>query len=178
MAFTYSKIQNITVPSGTQNAIVFTNIPQNYSDLLIKYSIRSTRAADRTEAYAEFNGLNTSSLYSNVNTISYNNNNIFQWKNTTSTSMSAMNVTAATSTGNVYSPNEMYISNYSSSTVAKSISYNGNAENFTGASFVVGMHAGLFNSTSPITSIKFATDTGDFAQGSSITLYGIRKDEY
>ena len=42
MAKTYKAIQTITVGAGGQSSIEFVNIPQNYDDLVIKISGRSS----------------------------------------------------------------------------------------------------------------------------------------
>ena len=44
MAYTYSKIATVTVGSGGASRIDFLAIPQNYTDLLLKTSLRDNQA--------------------------------------------------------------------------------------------------------------------------------------
>jgi len=56
MAYTYSKIATYTVGSGGVATVSFLNIPQNYTDLILKASIRSSISQTNDYGIIQFNG--------------------------------------------------------------------------------------------------------------------------
>ena len=164
MAKTYSAIQTITAAGG-ESAITFSNIPQNYSDLKVVLSIRTTRSANGDDIDVSFNG-STSNISGKR-----------MWTGGSSTIATASAAryigisTAASDTTNVFSNIELYISGYASSTNKSYTSHSVNENNGTGYQEVVG---GLLSSNSPITIVSFNSDnSGTFIAGSTFTLYGI-----
>ena len=49
MAETYNRIGSVTVGSGGASTITFSNIPQTYTDLVVKFSMKSTTANQNTD---------------------------------------------------------------------------------------------------------------------------------
>ena len=166
----YEVIEHIEVGSGGQASIEFVSvgdIPSDYTDLLILVSARSTRSgqySDGLKIVFNSDGTNSSSRY----LLGYNNS----VSSGTRTILSGGSITAALATSSTFSSNSIYIPNYRSS-VAKSISTDGVAEtNGTQGAQII--EAGLWNNTSPITSIVLSSETGNnFVQYSSATLYGV-----
>jgi len=168
MANTYKLIQTVTVSTGGAASVEFNSIPQTYTDLLILYSGRSTRAASGDDLYIRFNGLSTN-LSSKV----------LYGTGSAATSFSDASIayvgyfTGDTGTASVFSNGSIYIPNYTAS-VAKSISGDAvNENNATGATQLI--HAGLWNSTAAINQINLYALNGNWKQYSSASLYGISK---
>ena len=165
----YNLIGTTTVGSGGSSTIVFSSIPQTYTDLKIVHTLRTTRAALVGNLRMYFNGENTNgssrTLYGNNSTGSFSNSYIhFGY------------AVDANNTASVFASGEIYIPNYTGSTY-KSTSYNSVSEsNSTTSSYVVqSLGAGLWSSTSAITSVTFVTeDGGNFVEYSSASLYGIK----
>jgi hypothetical protein len=167
MAVTHKLIQTISVTAASQASIEFTSIPQTYTDLVLLYSGRSTRAAAGDDLFIRFNGLSTN-LSSRV----------LYGTGSAATSFSDASVayvgyfTGDTATSSVFSNGSIYIPNYTSS-VAKSVSADAvNENNATSATQLI--HAGLWNATAAITQINIYALNGNWKQYSSASLYGIK----
>lgn len=165
MAKTYQAIQTVIVGAGGQAAIEFTNIPQIYDDLLIKLSLRCSRASVDTEAYIQFNN----------STTGYSSRSLFGDGSTAGSANSAFYpmvlTNAANATASTFSNAEVYISNYRSSS-NKSLLTDSVSE--TNASSVYQyLVAGLWSNSAAINSIRFTPATGSWVQHSTATLYGV-----
>jgi hypothetical protein len=158
-------IQTIEVGSGGASAITFSNIPQTYDDLLILISDRASRTA----------AVNDAILFRCNNTAMTGRRLFGSGSSPTSTAdFGAINV-AQDATANTFSSISFYLSNYSSSTVTKSASFDAVGENDATLAYQT-IGAGLFNSTSPVTQISLTQETGsNFLQFSSASLYGIKR---
>jgi len=173
MALTYTAIATTTVGSGGATNIEFTNIPQTYTDLLLKVSARDNRpTSEYNFLEISFNGSastynqrdlggNGSIVYSSIDDLGANKPYIF--------------TNAAGSTTSTFSNGEIYIPNYAGSN-AKSFGIDGVTENNATAARAV-LSAGIWSGTSAITSIKLLTYSGGsqtLQQYSTATLYGIK----
>lgn len=173
MANTYTLIQSITVGSGGAASIEFGSIPQTYTDLMVKLSIRSTGSAN-TWSYC--------TVYLNSSTT----NNTMRYLHGTGSAASSgvesnkpyLVLTNANTTASVFTSGELYIPNYVGST-NKSYSFDGVTENNATASYQQ-LAACLFANTAAITTLTFYAADGNltanqnFAQYSSASLYGIK----
>lgn len=166
MAYTYSKISSVTIGSGGASSINFLAIPQNYTDLLIKYSARTT--SSNPDLNINFNSVTTNLtdkvLYYYTGLIGSN-----------SSSPPRATVNMSTQTANVFGNGEIYISNYSNSSY-KSISIDSVAESNEANNAFIYLTAALWSSISPITSIQINPYSGSFVQYSTATLYGIKAE--
>jgi hypothetical protein len=150
-------------------AIEFTSIPQNGTDLLILFSLRSTASDIGTNTFMTINGTTTGysermlrGLDNATGSFSQNSTSI-QWQYTT----------GANATSNTFNNTSIYIPNYTGST-SKSLSMdNVTEQNGTNSSFQV-INAVLWNNTAAITSFAI-TATANWAAGSAISLYKITK---
>jgi hypothetical protein len=165
MAVTYKLIETITVGSGGAASIAFASIPQTYTDLLIKLSLRSTNAVTNRNVYLNPNG---SSANATARILLGDGSSV---GSSTSTRIIGRDIPAASATSSVFGNAEFYIPNYRSS-VAKSISADTVMENNATAS-LSSITANLWNVTDAITTLTFVPEAGDFAQYSSASLYGI-----
>jgi hypothetical protein len=173
MADTYKALQTVTVGAGGAGSITFNNIPQTYTDLLIKVSSRSSRTDQNDYTYLIFNGSfnpnygarqvygDSTAAYSSA---TFGNPYIFY------TIQNGNSSTAST-----FSNTEIYIPNYTDSN-NKSVSIDNIQENnTTTTNFAIdALIAGTTAEPSAITSITFGPFFGSgFTQYSTFTLYGI-----
>lgn len=172
MANTYSLLAS-TVLTGSQASVTFSSIPQNYTDLVLKYSARddSGNTSDAT-------------VYLTFNNDSGNNYSYTMLRGSGSAAATARassqanfsngtGVPGSGATANTFSYNEIYIPNYISTTSKPISLFDINETNATAA--YIWNNAGLYSGTSAITSIKLASPTNNFVSGSSFYLYGISK---
>jgi hypothetical protein len=157
----------VVVGSGGAATISFTSIPSTYTDLCIKATMRTDRAATEDPVTITFNSGGT-----------YSEKRL--WANgTTATSYSGSTIEAqyadgATSTSNTFTNFELYIPNYTSTSNAKSLSYDSVSENNGNPAYAV-MLAGLWTKSpqEAISSITFDPVYGNFVQYSTAYLYGV-----
>jgi hypothetical protein len=153
-------------------SVAFTSIPQDGTDLML---LTSTRVSG-----SPVSALNTQFNSSAVTEYSDRELSGDSLGNTVSISRSSQQVlrvtvnTGTSFTANAFGSAQIYIANYTSS-VAKSVSLDGSTEQNNTTSYN-SMVAGLWNNTAAITGIA-CTDQqgGNFAIGSSFSLYKITK---
>ena len=169
MANTFRKIQTVTVGSGGATDITFSSIPQTYTDLKIVLSGRSTQGNIYGGGRLEFNS-DTASNYKWRRILGSGSSVSFD-SSTSATSITNWDVVGASSTASVFSIQEFYIPNYTSSN-QKSVSINSIGENNSTEAYM-GFIGGLWTSTAAITSIKLYSASNNFVQYTTATLYGI-----
>jgi len=169
MPVTYKKIASVTVGAGGQAAITFSSIPSTYTDLKIVASVRnsSTTAGSFPTVFLKLNGSTTTF------TGRYVEGNGTTASSATRTDSFLMSVNADSSTASTFSNLEIYIPNYNGST-NKSFSVDGVSENNATLSYAQ-LTAGLWSTTSAITSAELYFSANNFMQYSTATLYGISK---
>ena len=172
MAYTYSKISTYTVGSGGVASVSFLNIPQNYTDLIIKASVRNTRSG-AAEAELRWTANGSSTSYSNR--LSQGNGSSVSAGSYATTFFYSGEIDAATATASTFGSAEIYIPNYSGSNY-KSASADTVSENNATSAYAT-MTAGLWSNTEPITSITFYYSAASiWAQHSTFHLYGIKAE--
>jgi len=165
-------ISTVTVGSGGASSIDFVNIPQTYTDLVIKVSARSTSSSG--DCRIELNGSGGTAysgrlLYGDGSAVASASNSgqaLMSW--------GAGSINRSTTTSNTFANTDVYIPNYTSSN-NKSVSTDSVEENNATQAYSQ-LAASLWASSAPVTSIKLTpSGSGNFTQYSSATLYGIRK---
>ncbi len=164
---TMTKIATYRVPS-TQAVVEFTNIPQGYTDLLLKISARTNRGTEEDGLYMALNG-ETSTNWINIessgstllsrSTASYGNNWISR-------------INGNTSTSNLFGVCDVYISNYTVG-FGKVVSTFGVSENNSTTLAYQNIVGTQWNFTKPVTSFSFAANAS-FMTNTTFTIYGIR----
>lgn len=168
------------VLTTTAASVTFSNIPDTYTDLVLRTSTRNSAATNTTDQRITFNGVGGTSYSTTqisgfgggASSSRYSNQPYAQFQNLGDIS---------TSTPNTFDNQEIYIPSY---TVAqeKSISWSAASEN-NAAGFMgsgtpgganVGASANYFRNTSAISSIAIINPSSSFASGSSFFLYGIK----
>jgi hypothetical protein len=167
---TYESISTAIVDSGGASSITFSNIPQNYAHLQIRWIARQDTAGQGdSEFQARFNGDSGAnykyhSLFGDGSTAygAHGGNTFFA---------SGRGV-AASIASNIYGISVMDILDYTNTNKNKVTRIlSGWDANGSGYMF---LYSGLWMNTSAITSITLLGDTGSFIQYSSFALYGIR----
>lgn len=167
MATTYTLIESRTFNSQASST-TFSNIPQNYSDLIIKVFMRNASSAAQG-IYIQPNGLNTS-----MNTYGlYGANGWSQGR----INNAAFYVGTSFGTNGVaesYAQSEIYVANYSSTTKHKAGAGYNQAPNASSTNQWINLNSFIYPSTTPITSLVIVP-TGDGVAFSTISLYGISR---
>jgi hypothetical protein len=167
---TFTKIAAVEVGSGGQSSIEFTAIPNSYTDLVMKVSIRDGSSSIQNNIIIKINGVTTDQ---SVDTL-YGTGTGFPnaYSDTSFYGPGAVGNNATVST---FSNVELYITNYASTSNPKSLSLDTVTEN-NGTNAWQSINAGLYNSNTAITSITISPNGAvNFLQYSTATLYGIKK---
>jgi hypothetical protein len=164
MATTYNLISSVTVGSGGASYVEFTSIPQTYTDLNIILSGRNTSSGDWFSM--NFNG-STSTFTGRQ--IFADGAGIYSYSKTNADEHGV--IPNSSTTASVFGNVNLYIPNYTSSN-SKSFSVDSATENMAGTAYRV-LGAGLWSTSSAITSIRLIISANNFAEFSSAELYGI-----
>ena len=160
---TMTLIEHYEAPSAV-SSIVFSDIPQDYTDL---YLVLSTREATGTDGNVRLS-INGSTANLTARDIEGGGSGT-----PSSSSRSFIAIVSAKSnfTASTFGVASVYIPNYTSS-ANKSISVDAVTENNATLSYQ-SILAGLWSNSAAITSLSVAAPVGNIAQYSSATLYGI-----
>jgi hypothetical protein len=161
MADTFFKISTVTVGAAGSATIAFTSIPQTYTDLCIKFSGRNVN-----NAYTFSIALNGTTVTGSRRLFGTGSGSA------QSDTYNGMYTNYSGATASIFGNADIYIPSYTDS-VNKCFSVNAVSEdNYSSAYMNFG--ALIFSSSSAVTSISLIPESGNFAQYSSATLYGIK----
>jgi len=161
---TMTLIASNTVGSGGVSSVTFSSIPATWTDLVVKFSTRTTISGISDDVYMYPNGLSTNSSGIQIGGTgagTFSNSNTYAGGFTD----------GSTATSNTFANTEIYIPNYTSSNY-KSHSTDTVLENNATASYMA-LQAGLWSNTAAITSLQILAPNGVFVQYSTFYLYGI-----
>jgi hypothetical protein len=167
MPANYVLIEKISVGAAGASSVTFSGIPQTgYTDLVIKMSARSNRNDGSDWVRIDVNEVNSN--YTDRKLLGDGTSASSQ----TNAGTIGFTIDASSSTASTFANSEIYIPNYASANY-KSFSIDTVSENnATGAYQVI--VAGLWSSTSAITSLKLVPNYGTgFLQYSTFYLYGV-----
>lgn len=169
MPSTYTLISS-NVLTGSAASVTFSAIPSTYTDLVLRISARTARAAVVDRIQVNVNSLTTAiysmrGLLGDGSTASSNSDSAQTFANFVYTN-------GNTTTSNTFSTTELYLPNYAGST-NKVMSVVGATEDNATANYeYAGAH--LIGTTSAISSITLTGLVSSFVSGSSFYLYGIK----
>jgi hypothetical protein len=169
---TYVQIGSTVTVSTPTASIAFSSIPATYTDLVVKMSARSSAGGSAwDDVYVAING-SSSNFTSRVlyGTGSAAGSGSF------STSIAQV-AEGNSGTASTFGNTEIYFSDYTSTTIAKTYSADSVSEN-NATSSLAQLGVGRWNpgTQAAITSLTFTWfSTGNFVQYSTATLYGISK---
>jgi hypothetical protein len=175
----FDALGSITVGSTSLASVVFTGIPTGYKHLQVRYIVKSSRSVsnpldelnlrmndDSGNNYAQHCFFGEGSGAGIANAVVISGNNIELGSGFIGDALS----------GSQFGVGILDILDYSSSSKTKTIKLLGGVD-FNGAPVYggrVGIGSGVWNSTSPITSLTLFADNGNIIQNSSFTLYGVK----
>jgi hypothetical protein len=170
MATTYTLINSTTVGSGGVADIEFTSIPATYTDLVVLFSLRTTRSFAYDDPVVRFNS--NSSNYS-YTVLQGTGSAVTSYRASSTSFIYLGECNGDTSTASTFSNQIMYIPNYTSSN-NKTVSITSAMENNATAAYS-DIIAGLWANSAAITSFKIfpASSGANFKQHSTVYLYGI-----
>lgn len=170
MPVTYTKIQTITVGSGGSNTIVFSDIPSTYSDLLLKASVRKAETGGNSNLQMRFNG--STSGYTQKLMIATAGGTPAVY--TDSSEIGFMYLPTGASAASVFTNVEIYLPNYTWGFV-KGVSIDGALQNNSSSNSGMYITNAEWSGTAAINQVYLycANGSGNFAQYSEVSLYGI-----
>lgn len=164
MTITYIPLATTTLGSDTAS-ITFSNISASYTDLI---AVCETKGND-ANLVLRFNG-DTGSNYSTTAVYATNTNTVGSFRRSSQTSLRNAGSAYMINTTNrlivIY-----HIMNYANTTTNKTVLFRGGL-----VAAGVDLQAGLWRSTSAITSIEFIGEGSNLYAGSIVTLYGIKAE--
>lgn len=155
-------VSSVTIGSGGAANIEWTNLPQSGKDLLILFSLRSSRSG--TVDYVDITFNSSTSNYSGRALLG-DGSTAYGFTET----IYSGEMPAASTTSNVFGSGHAYIPNYSGNTT-KSHSVDTVTENNATYSTLIFM-AKLWSDTSAITSVRLSSRFANMVQHSSASLY-------
>lgn len=171
MPVTYTLIASNTLSSSAAS-VTFSAIPNTYTDLVLRMSLRSTEASTTTPIEITFNS-DTATNYSVTRINGSGSSGASSSSRTNYNFIDGFQVPGANGTSNTFSSTELYIPNYTASQNKPLSLMQVDERNNTVAE--MNAIAGLWRNTAAITSITldfFGATT--YASGSSFFLYGIK----
>lgn len=165
--FTYVPIASTTFTTAAATCN-FSSIPQTYQDLFIVVSSRSTDASYMNAIKVYNVNADTGSNY--TYTALFGDGGGVAAQRQTSVPFILFGGYTTTLTSGVYEVHTVNINNYKSTTQFKSFLGRRSSAGTTG---YVAVAAGTWRNTAAITSLDVAQQIGNFAAGSTVTLYGI-----
>jgi hypothetical protein len=167
MALTYTVIADTLVGSGGANSILFDNIPQTYTDLVILSSCRGSQTGQANDGNIRLNGATT-----NRGGTFWETNSVDKYGGSGST-IKLIDVGNGASS-NLFSSIYIIIPNYALTDRFKNVLTENVTENFSNNNSWQMFQSGLWSSTSAVTSVTLIPDSGTYLQHSRATLYGIK----
>ena len=165
MANTFELISAVTVGSGGASSIDFTSIPSTYTDIVIKTSLRGSRAASFEAIKVEFNGSSASLSCKQI----YGDG---ASAGSAGVSQILFDANGANQTASTFANSEIYIPNYAGS-ANKSVSIDSVSET-NGTTAYAELVAGLWSNTAAINRVTLTATSGTLVQFSTAYLYGVK----
>jgi hypothetical protein len=154
-------------------SIEFTSIPQTFTDLVLTISARSAASGARNDIQITINS-DTGSNYSGRRLIGVDGVTQSAAGSGSPSAAQLVAIVGNGATADTFANGSIYFPNYTSTT-NKSFSVDMVAENNSSSSYILGITAYLYTTSSAITSIKIQPDGWNLVAGTTMSLYGILK---
>jgi len=166
--------QTVSV-SGGQFGITFNNIPQTFTDLVLKISARNVSAVNSIDMYlAAINNESGSNTNLSQTNLYGNGSSAVSGRGANQTVCIIGQVPGASATSNTFGSSEVYIPNYTSSNYKSWIADTVTENNATTVN--TALIAGLWRQTAAINAFTIYLNSGsNISQYSTVSLYGITK---
>jgi hypothetical protein len=160
--------------SGVSTASI--SVPATFTDIQIRASVRSNRSADSSNLYFYVNGDTSSGSYGRATLYNENGSNggEIQPIGVTSSTPQMGAQPAANMSSNLFTNICIDIPNYAGS-IKKTYQIYTSVQRQGGALRYIWRNLGIWNSTSPITSIAIFDPLSTFGSGTQVSVYGIKK---
>jgi hypothetical protein len=171
MPSTYQLISS-NVLTTSAASITFSSIPATYTDLVLKWSVRTDYGATRTGFRIVANSITSGYLETYI--IQYNSTVVGTGEYKENAHFVAEYIDGTGATANTFGSGEMYLPLYATSQNKPASIFSvaeGNSTTDTGMYLKA---LGLLN-TAAVTSLTLTANSGNFVSGSSFYLYGIKK---
>lgn len=162
-------ISTIRVGSGGASSVTFSNIPQEYKHLQVRFVVRSDRAATGDESRVRFNG-DTGSNYAR-HYLEGDGATASSGAGTSVTYVTMPGITSANSGSNIFGASVVDVLDYSNGSKFKTVRGVGGMDR-NGEGYV-SLRSGVWLSTAAVTSVAISA-IGNLAQFTRVSLYGIR----
>lgn len=173
MPNTYVAISTITVGSGGQSALEFTNIPSTYTDLNIKLSGRDDYASTRGSVNITFNSSTSNYRWMLLRHIDGAGSPTTGDEDNASWIDAGRSV-STNATSNDFNATDIYVFDYLSSEYKRILNY-GATPNDSNTVYFMSVGTGIWKNTSAITSIKIEPQPSqNWVEHTTATLYGIK----
>jgi hypothetical protein len=162
---------------GTTNTVIFYNIPQTFTDLKLSVSFRGIGAGTFTSMGLQFgtnNVINSSGGLYSLTYLQGIGGGAYSSKYTSQNALSVDGINLNSLTANTFASGDLHIPNYTSSNF-KSLTIDTVGAGNSSTDYDLFASAGLWRSTNPIDSMVMYLGGTNFAQHSTVTLYGITK---
>lgn len=170
MANTYTLIASNTL-STSASFVTFSSIPQTYTDLLVRYSHRSTHASVTVNGQLYINNVTSGTKYSSTS-LSGDGSAASSTRESNTNKIYYPTGTGSSATSNTFGSGEVYIPNYTASQNRVVSGFGVSETDATAAQIEI--RAQLYRDTTAVTRLDFYLNFGDLASGSSFFLYGIK----
>jgi hypothetical protein len=172
MAVFFHPIAAQTLASDSAS-IIFTNIPQSFTDLKIVVSARHSNSGPQDNIYFRFNQ-DSSALYSDKG-FYHAATGIFGYSTVSAAQALMIASNGDTSLANTSSNVEIYVSQYKNTSIFKSFMLDGaslnNATTYEAKRHTI--QSGIYRSTNAINSVTLGGWAGNLKAGTTAILYGI-----
>jgi hypothetical protein len=176
MANTYNVIASQTL-STSSSSIVFSAIPQTYSDLILRITARTTTSSTNLDWFYLTASGDTTAIYSWVRILSNGGTGSANRNNSVTPVVSGASyfgyVQGDGTTANSFSSTEMYFADYTNTSYRKQVQIFTQTTNAVNTTSYTSQHANYIDFATAITSITLNTQTS-FASGSTFVLHGIK----
>jgi len=158
----------ISTTTLTGSSVTLSSIPQTYINL--KLVIRNHRPVSDSYIRARFNGITTSSYFSNDVLNGYYSTNDYTGSEVSYLDLTGIGQTDASDNANFYVLN---FEDYTNTVTHKIGNWNMKKESNNGTGKLATFGMWVFESTNAISSIVLSNSTGDFTSGTAL-LYGVK----
>ena len=170
----YDSLATAIVPSGGLASISFAGIPVGYRNLQLRIMARTTSGNATNWFGIRFNG-DTSNSYDLHQFAAFGSGAPGSTYNGVASSVIVERVAGGGANSGIFGVIVVDILNYADSTKLKTVKSLGGVDSNSGTSAgSIYFESNLWNSLYPISSISCFAETGNLAQNSSITLYGVK----
>jgi hypothetical protein len=164
-----TKLATTTVGVGGSASVVFSNIPQNYTDLCIKISCQTNRVADEGGLSLQLNSATTGQTY---RVLAGAGSNGASSVDTAYEPLWVCRIQGGTAGANVFSNTDLYIPNYAGNKPKVILADSATEKNASIA--YITLSSVVQANPAPVTSLTLSGLGGTLQQHSTFTLYGVK----